>query len=399
MADFSHIFMARRLFMLSSRLLTLLLGTLVPSLVMSWCATWIMRHFAPRWGLVDQPGERKVHSTPMPLGGGLAIWCGVLLPLAVGQLIVWLLAQGVWPEAWLPELVREHRAGLTQQLPKLWLLLAAGTSLVILGLLDDLRHLSWQFRLSTQVAVAAVCVLLVEDVCLTLFLPWPWITGLLSVLWIVTLINSFNMLDNMDGLATGVAAITAGLLATVLLMAPDPHTQQPQWFVAALLLVMTGSFLGFLGHNFPAAKIFMGDAGSYGVGFLLATTTLLATYAGYHQEQRHALLAPLCIFAVPLYDMTTVIAIRLANGKSPFVGDKNHFSHRLVDLGLSKTQAVLTIHLLTATCGLGGIVLHQLNRWGAVLILVLIACVLSVIAIIETAAREHQRRVAASGKR
>jgi UDP-GlcNAc:undecaprenyl-phosphate GlcNAc-1-phosphate transferase len=118
----------------------------------------------------------------------------------------------------------------------------------------------------------------------------------------------------------------------------------------------------------------------------------LATYASYRTTSedgagRHAVLAPLCVLAVPLYDMLTVIAIRLSNGRSPFEADKNHFSHRLVDLGLTKTQAVLTIYLTTATCGLAGLLLHQVNAAGAVMVVLLVVCVLSVIAIVETAAR------------
>src|SRR5690606_15600815 len=131
---------------------------------------------------------------------------------------------------------------------------------------------------------------------------------------------------------------------------PDPRTQQPQLFVAGLLLVLAGSILGFLWHNRPPARIFMGDAGSYFIGFTIAIATLLATFSSYQSVRPHTVLAPLCVLAVPLYDTVTVLWIRLRQGKSPFHADKNHFSHRLVDLGLNKTQAVLTIYLLTATC-------------------------------------------------
>ena len=131
----------------------------------------------------------------------------------------------------------------------------------------------------------------------------------------------------------------------------------------------------------------MGDAGSYFVGFCLAIATLLATYAGYQSEAPHAILAPLCVMAVPLYDMTSVIWIRLRAGKSPFAADRNHFSHRLVDLGLTKGQAVLTIYLTTATCGLGALLLHQINLFGAVVVVSLVICVLLLLAILETTAR------------
>jgi UDP-GlcNAc:undecaprenyl-phosphate GlcNAc-1-phosphate transferase len=131
----------------------------------------------------------------------------------------------------------------------------------------------------------------------------------------------------------------------------------------------------------------MGDSGAYFIGFMIAAATLLASYTGYHSERRHAILAPLCVMAVPLYDMTSVILIRLAAGHSPFQADKNHFSHRLVDLGLTKTQAVLTVYLTTATCGLGALVLHQVAWSGAIIILLLVGCVLTLIAVLESTAR------------
>jgi UDP-GlcNAc:undecaprenyl-phosphate GlcNAc-1-phosphate transferase len=136
----------------------------------------------------------------------------------------------------------------------------------------------------------------------------------------------------------------------------------------------------------------MGDSGAYFIGFLIACATLLASYTGYQGERRHAILAPLLVMAVPLYDMTTVIWIRLRSGRSPFSADKNHFSHRLVELGLSKPQAVLTIYLLTATCSLGALLLHRVDFVGAVLIVLLIACVLGLIAILETTARRTIRQ-------
>ena len=158
-------------------------------------------------------------------------------------------------------------------------------------------------------------------------------------------------------------------------------------FVAGLLLVLAGSTCGFLWHNRPPARIFMGDAGSYFLGFTIAIATMLATFSGYHSSRPHTVLAPLCVMAVPLYDTVTVLWIRLSQGKSPFHADKNHFSHRLVELGLSKTQAVLTIYLTTATCGLGALLLHQVDTAGAVIIALLILCVLALIAILEMSAR------------
>lgn len=370
------------------------LGTLLPSFVVSLAAAYVVRRLAPRLGLVDRPGHRKVHSVPTPLGGGLAIWLGVLVPLAVGQLCLTLvetdssgvLLAGRWR---LPELVAQHVGGLRLQMPRLCFLLVSGSVLVGLGLVDDLRGLDWRLRLSVQTLVGWAIVWYWPGWRLTLYIDQPWVTGAISVLWIVGLVNSFNMLDNMDGLSGGVAAIAAAVLAAVLLLTPNPATHRPQLFVAGFLLVLVGSLLGFLWHNRPPARIFMGDAGSYFIGFCLATATAMATFTG-GELPTHAMLTPLCVLAVPLYDTITVIWIRVRQGRSPFEGDKNHFSHRLVELGMTKAQAVLTIYLTTATCGLGALLLHQVDVAGAWTILLMIACTLTLIGVLETTGRRNR---------
>jgi UDP-GlcNAc:undecaprenyl-phosphate GlcNAc-1-phosphate transferase len=366
-------------------------GAIVPSFLVSWGAGYRVRHRASAWGLVDRPGMRKVHDAPTPLGGGAAIWLGVVLPFIYGKIGLW-----YWHEHpatvanWLAgtqffDFVRPHLDGLWLQSKDLGLLLGLGTVLMMLGLIDDRRGLDWRLRLAVQVAVAAA-VVFGRGWKLSIAGDWPLVSAAISLIWVVGLVNSFNMLDNMDGLSAGVGTIAAAMLAAVMLLVPDPHTRQPHLFVAGFLLVFVGSLLGFLWHNRPPAKLFMGDAGSYFLGFSLATIAMVATYAGGDLPQ-HAILAPFCVFAVPLYDLVTVVSIRLRRGQSPFEGDKNHFSHRLVELGLSKTQAVLTIYLLTATCGLGALLLHEVDEVGAVLIILLVSCILLLIGILETAGR------------
>ncbi|MBM4002626.1 MAG: undecaprenyl/decaprenyl-phosphate alpha-N-acetylglucosaminyl 1-phosphate transferase [Planctomycetes bacterium] len=361
------------------------LGAILPAGLISWMVAHLMRRFAIRLGLLDHPSARKVHSSPTPLGGGVAIWAGVVGPFLAGHLGLLLLGWNVIPESVVPDFVAPHLQGLASRLPSLWALLGLGTVLMVLGLTDDRRGLDWRPRLAIEFLVAALA-LTVPQVRLTAFIAVPWLTWALSVLWIVALINSFNMLDNMDGLSSGVAAITSSMLAGFLIIAPMDSDQQPQLFVAGFLLVLVGGLLGFLIHNRPPARIFMGDAGSYFIGFCVAITTLLATYTGYNSTQQHAILAPLCVMAVPLYDMTTVIWIRLRSGRSPFQADKCHFSHRLVELGMTKVQAVLTIYLTTATCGIGAILLRRVDTMGAILVVLLILCVLALIAILEASA-------------
>ncbi|PQO42877.1 undecaprenyl/decaprenyl-phosphate alpha-N-acetylglucosaminyl 1-phosphate transferase [Blastopirellula marina] len=365
-------------------------------MIIAGIATGVVRRLAPKLGLVDQPSARKVHVIPTPLGGGIGIWLGLVIPFAIAQLLVWYGATHPemhfgWPlleKGW--QFVQPHLAGYLTKSVSLWILLGLATVLATVGLLDDLLGLGWKIRLAIQFIVAGVVVWGLGWK-LSFFIAIPVIPDIVTVFWIVALINSFNMLDNMDGLSAGIAGIGSFMLASVLLLAPDPTTAGPQLFVGGFLLALTGSILGFLYHNRPPAKIFMGDAGSYLIGFCMAVMTILATFGSYEENSQHAILAPLCILAVPLYDLVTVLYIRIRQGRSPFQPDKCHFSHRLVEMGFSKTSAVMVIYLLTATCGLGALLLHRVDRIGAVLVLLLVFCVLCLIALIELASRRKER--------
>jgi len=369
---------------------------IVPGLAVSLLACYVVRWFAPRLGLVDRPGHRKIHARPVPYGGGVGIWLGVVVPLAMGQVGLWAWRSDAGLE-WsrfgefagrVGQFIEPHLSGLQSRTGELWFFLAAATVLMLLGLGDDLWKINWRIRLAVEFAVAAA-VVYIPGWRLTLFVDLPLLTDIVTILWIVGLVNSINFLDNMDGLAGGVSAIAATLLAIYMLIVPEAPGQ-PQLFIAGFLFLLVGSLLGFLWHNRPPARLFMGDAGSYFVGFSLAVMTTLATFSG-PGIPRHSILAPVCVLAVPLYDTLSVVVIRLRNGRSPFEGDTNHFSHRLVALGLSKVQAVLTIYLTTAACGLGALVLPQVDSVGAVLIVLVIGCLLGVIAILEVAARRRVR--------
>jgi UDP-GlcNAc:undecaprenyl-phosphate GlcNAc-1-phosphate transferase len=199
-------------------------------------------------------------------------------------------------------------------------------------------------------------------------------------MWIVGITNAFNFLDNMDGLSAGVAAVcTTAFLVTTLTI----H----QWFVAASLALLLGSLLGFLFWNFPPAKIFMGDSGSLVIGFVLGVLTVRTTFlppgvdwgAGWY-----AVFAPVIVLALPLYDLTVVSIIRMSRGRSPFVGDTNHFSHRLVARGMSKRTAVLCLYLITAATSIAAILLpHVTSTFAALLIICQTVLILGVVALLE----------------
>ena len=372
------------------QMLAFVLLCLLPSFAIAAATTAAMRRLAPRWGLVDQPAARKVHATPTPLGGGVGIVLGVVLP-GLAALLAATSPERVGPL--LPGEVTALLGGVDLRSGLLLCILAAGLLVAAVGLWDDARDLGWPLRLGVQVAVAVG--LVASGVHATVFVDAAWVGQLISVLWIVGLINSFNFLDNMDALSAGIGSIAAALFAVVMLaMGPEPR-----WLVGGMLLTIVGATAGFLVHNRPPARIFMGDAGSTFLGLMLAVLTLVGTFYAGESTARHVLLAPLCILAVPLYDTVTVVTIRLLAGRSPFRPDKSHFSHRLVELGLSRTSAVLTIHLATLATGLGALLLFRLRTWAEASIVVgLVASVLLIVLILETAGRRSQRAVAESGR-
>src|SRR5687768_14454167 len=358
----------------------------VVSFVLSWVITLAMKRFAPRLGLVDRPGTRKIHQTPIPLGGGVAIFWSLALPMLATLLAV-NVAGNVIIERFPAD---EDMAGLVEggqyQTPMTLGLLGGMLVLHAVGLLDDRRALGPFTKLIVQVAVAAAFVVIYDVRALTaLDKLWGPALGygasvFVTVFWIVAVTNAFNFLDNMDGLSAGVAAVCAtAFLITALTVG--------QWFVAAALALLLGAVLAFLCFNFPPASIFMGDAGSLVIGFLLGVLTVRTTFLAPGTDWGagwYAVFAPVIVLAVPMYDMVTVMIVRLRRRRSPFIGDTNHFSHRLVARGMSRRTAVLCIYLVTAATSMAAILLpHVRSTFGAMLIFAQTVLVLSVVALLE----------------
>lgn len=357
------------------------LATVLPVMILSWFAGCWVRRWAIEWRFYDEPSQRKDHARPVPLGGGLAIWFAVVAPLLTLQFIA--NYYPTWLQSQLPDLLAVHVDGLRDSSGSLMLLLSLATIAMLLGFADDCWRIPWPLRLACQFVIAAVAVGGGEWK-LTLYVSQPWITSCISVVWIVALVNAFNMMDNMDGLSSGCAAIACTALMAILLWGPNPEAHEPQWFLAGFLGVLLGAILGFLFHNASPARLFMGDAGSYFLGFCVAVVTMQASYASYQPGTWHATLAPLLVMAVPLYDMLSVMLIRWREGRSIFQADRRHLSHRLVARGLTRSYAVATIHLLTATCCLSAILLHRVDNVGAGFIVIIVICVLGVIAMLES---------------
>lgn len=339
------------------------------SFVVSFPLAGLMLTASRRLGLVDPSGfeSHKRHNRVVPNTGGVAIFAGLAIPMAAGLLGVWLIPDDWWARN-LPA-VAEHLAGLRRSTSMGGGVLTAVCVLHVMGLIDDRRALGPWVKLGVQLAVAIGLTTLC-DVRALQFLDgygwWGlWASSAVSVVWITAIINAMNFLDNMDGLSGGVGVVIAGIYLTATLIGG-------QWFVAALAALLLGALLGFLAFNFPPARLFMGDAGSLVIGAVLAVISIRTTYFDPSSTAPtlghwYGVLMPLMVMAIPLYDLTTVTLIRLRRGQSPFKGDQNHFSHRLVRRGLSQRRAVLVVWACTLACGLGGVMLGSLQQWQAVL--------------------------------
>lgn len=339
----------------------------------------LARRWAPGLGFLDRPGGHKAHTAPIPLGGGIAIWLTTVLMILIGTAV---LASGIGE---FPDVLAAHLDRLWSRAGQLALLVVLASVAMLLGFLDDRRPLDWRLRLGVQVALAAI--LAASGIRITLFPPFnhPFLGGALTVFWIVGLTNAFNLLDNMDGLAAGVGWIAALLFASA-------QVAIGSLFAASVLFVLVGALLGFLVHNRYPARLYMGDAGSYFLGFLLGALTVAGTfYRSDAPESPFSVLAPLLVMAVPLYDTASVIVIRQWEGRSWFQGDRRHFSHRLVQRGLTQAQAVRTINLVTLASGLGALLLHSLDATGVGVVVAQTICLLGVVAILEVSAKRPER--------
>lgn len=341
--------------------------------------TWLARGIGLKRGILDHPVGRKAHDRPVPITGGWAVYATFALVILGGMLSGPALAD------WLPSLpdpLPRYLKNLESTRPQALAILAGATWIFLVGAIDDLRPQKAGLKLAAQ--FIAVLPLLWAGIRINLFLPSPVLSGVLTAFWLVLLMNSFNFLDNMDGLCATVAGTIAGVLAVAAI-------QGGQNWVPALFLCFAGSMLGFLFFNFHKASIFLGDSGSLIIGYLLASFSILITFYQPGQTSGLPVLIPLAVMGVPLFDTISVILIRLRNRKPIWVGDRNHFSHRLRDLGLSVRQTAVTIGVLTGAVGLLSLPLRYLNRGGAAMHLVALTLLFVVIGAIEFAGRKPSR--------
>lgn len=287
----------------------------ITALVLAAVATPMVRRVAWRYGFVDQPSVRKVHATPMPRLGGVAIYLGFIVALLL--------------------------LGTRFRINELVGIMVGATLVSIIGGIDDRRPVNPLPKLAVQALAAGI--LIFSGVQVQMF-HTQWMNVLVTVVWVVGITNALNFLDNMDGLSAGVATVAAGFF---LLLA----ALSGQYLVGALAAALLGACIGFLFYNFNPASIFMGDSGSLFIGFVLAAIGIKLRFPD--NVNIVTWMAPALALGLPIMDTTLVVISRLRRGKNPLTTPgKDHVSHRLARLTGSKREAVLMCYLIGGVFGM-----------------------------------------------
>jgi UDP-GlcNAc:undecaprenyl-phosphate GlcNAc-1-phosphate transferase len=331
------------------------------------------RVLARRFGVIDAPGHRKVHAQPMPRMGGVAVFVSFTVVVLAGSLLApSLLRVGGVPSIFGSSLALLGEAYRVKR--ELLGLLAGGALVFAVGLADDV--LGKRFPVGVKFAGQLVAALIVVAAGVRIsFLPHDALNVAVTLLWLVGMTNAFNLLDNMDGLAVGVAVVAC---AVFLINA----WALGEFFISLMLMAFMGSLLGFLLYNFHPATVFLGDCGSLFIGFVMGSLTLLERYVSHASSTLFPILMPVLVLALPLLDTATVVYIRVKERRPIYVGDSRHLSHRLVSLGFSQRAAVLFLYLVTFALGLGAASLSDATTIQTVLILVQFVCFIAALLIL-----------------
>lgn len=333
--------------MINYGLLVLVFGI---SLGVSYLLTPLMRKVAIKTRILSKPSRRKVHDRPVPYLGGLAIYFAFI----IAMLVVFYTN---------PQFKIEFSE-------KLRGLLIGGTLIVLLGLWDDIKNIRPITKLIGQIFVALLMFghgFRIEvltnpffggEIHIPLFL-----SALITVAWIVGLINAMNLIDGLDGLAAGITVIISGSLFLVALYLHN-------YITVFLLAVLAGSTLGFLRFNFYPAKIFMGDSGSMFLGLILASAALISLQ--YKSATATVLLVPITALSIPIYDTFLAVIRRALKKVSIFKADKNHLHHRLLSTGLKQRQIVLFLYLVTLYLGIFAFLFVLIPERFALILLILL---------------------------
>ena len=316
-------------------------AALLVAALVALITTPVIRSLAVRMGAVDVPKDgRRMHDHPIPRMGGLAIFFGFILSVLIFQTLT----------------------------PSLRGMLLGSVIIVVLGILDDIYALPALPKFLIQIVAALVAVLEGNRIEFlsnpNIFSKEPfwelgWLSIPISVLWIVAITNSVNLIDGLDGLACGVSTISSMTLLVIALIVSEPD-------VAILMAALAGACIGFLPYNLNPAKIFMGDTGSTFLGFILATVSIQGLFKFYAII---SFAAPFLMLGLPIFDTCFAILRRVAKGQSPMSPDRGHIHHRLIDMGFSQKQAVAVLYIISAILGLSAVVLTTIGVVRAMLFL------------------------------
>ena len=303
--------------------------------LISFIATPLLRKLAASIDFVDNPERRKLHVTPMPMLGGLAIYFGLVSATVMTN---------------------------TRMHTEMMGIISGATVVTLFGLWDDRYGMRPLVKLGGQ--ALATLILITAGIQVTLFQA-PALNVALTFLWVLGISNALNLLDNMDGLAAGITAVISGFFLVLAVV-------EGLGVVSTLAAAMLGACVGFLYYNFNPATLFMGDAGSLLVGYILAVLGIKLTFAGRPQDVTWMI--PIILLGLPIFDTTLVILSRLRHGRPVYQGGKDHTSHRLVSVfGMTPARAVMTLYLVSSVLGLLALMLRDSTPGQARLILVVLS--------------------------
>lgn len=322
-------------------LISKILMTLGVGIVCSFLFTPVVKSFAQKVGAVDVPKDnRRMHKVPIPLLGGLAIFLSFILATAL-----------------FAEIGRPEQG-----------MLLGAVIIVILGVIDDITPLNAILKLCVQILAATVAVLhgnVIQFLSNPLFLSDSLYFNLgylaipVSIIWIVAITNAVNLIDGLDGLAVGVSAINAASLLVISIMFSDVN-------VAIMVAALLGACLGFMPYNLNPARIFMGDTGSTFLGYILAVLSIQGLFKFYTII---SFAIPFLILGVPIFDTVSAFFRRIIHGKKPWVADRGHIHHKLIDMGFNQKQSVAILYMITAILGLSAVILST-SGWTKFIIII-----------------------------
>ena len=336
-----------------NQLLVYVLLALLTALVISFLMTPVVKTFAYKVGAIDVPkDERRMHKVPIPRLGGLAIFIGFMV-----SILLFLDIRGN---------------------PQMQSILLGAVVIVVLGVVDDIMALPALLKFVVQIVAALIPA--THGVRILAFSNpnifsdnLYWVLGGLSipvtVLWIVAITNSVNLIDGLDGLANGVSAISATTMLVIAMMASEAQ-------VAVVMAALVGASVGFMPYNLNPAKMFMGDTGATFLGYILATMSIQGLFKYYAVI---SFVVPFLILGLPIFDTAFAFIRRIAHGQSPMHADRSHIHHRLIDMGLNQKQAVATLYVISAILGLSAVVLTTGGEQKAMLLFAAL-CIVAVVA-------------------